>query len=217
MNILIADDHPVVALGVQALLQDLPGAKIVACVQNSTELIGTLENHPVDIVITDYAMPGGAYGDGIEMLARIRRRYPSVKLIVLTVLSNAAVLSKIARSGVDGLLNKGSELNEIPLALERVCRGLTYFGKTVSNALAEQMLRPEIDKIRTLSPRELEVIRLFLTGTSVQNIALALRRSPKTVSNQKRAAMSKLGCNNDVELFNYHSLIGVSVDLAAHD
>jgi two-component system capsular synthesis response regulator RcsB len=217
MNILIADDHPVVALGVQALLQDLPGVKIVACVQNSTELIGALENRPVDVVITDYAMPGGAYGDGIEMLARIRRRYPSVKLIVLTVLSNAAVLSKVARSGVDGLLNKGSELNEIPLALERVCRGLTYFGKTVSNALAEQMLRPEIDKIRTLSPRELEVIRLFLTGTSVQNIALALRRSPKTVSNQKRAAMSKLGCNTDVELFNYHSLIGVSVDLAAHD
>ena len=103
-------------------------------------------------------------------------------------------------------------MKEIPLALERVCRGLTYFGKTVSRALSEQMMRPEFDKIRTLSPRELEVIRLFLTGTSVQNIAAALRRSPKTVSNQKRAAMSKLGCNTDVDLFNYHSLIGVTVE-----
>ena len=95
MNILIADDHPVVALGVKALLHDIPYVNIVACAQNSTELIAALQNYPVDVVITDYAMPGGAYGDGIEMLARIRRRYPSVKLIVLTVLNNAAVLSKL--------------------------------------------------------------------------------------------------------------------------
>jgi two-component system capsular synthesis response regulator RcsB len=214
---LIADDHPVVTLGVQALLDDLAGTEIVACVQNSTELMAALQRGPVDVVITDYAMPGGAYGDGIEMLGRIRRHYPGVKLIVLTVLNNAAILSKIAHSGVDGLLNKGSELKEIPLALERVCRGLKYFGKTVSQALSEQMMRPEFDKVRSLSPKEIEVIRLFLEGVSVQNIALALRRSPKTISNQKRAAMSKLGCNTDVELFNYHSLVGVGGSAASRD
>ncbi|TAL53597.1 response regulator transcription factor [Pandoraea sp.] len=210
IRLLIADDHPVVALGVQATLKSLVNAQVVGVAQNSTELFKILESDVIDIVITDYAMPGGAYGDGIEMLTRLKQRYPQVKLIVLTVLTNTALLGNIGRLGVHGLLNKASEINEIPLAIDRVSKGFKYFGKAVSAALQEHMIRPDADRVRSLSKREMEVLRMYLGGMPVKDIANHLRRSGKTVSNQKRIAMTKLGCSSDAELFQYYALLGLT-------
>jgi two-component system capsular synthesis response regulator RcsB len=209
-KLLIADDHPVVLLGIKAILQDVPSVTVVGEADNSSSLFSQLEREPVDVVLTDYAMPGGVFGDGMVMLERLRLRFPEVKLIVLTVLSNPALLSKIMQLQVHGVLSKSSDLTEIPLALQRVAAGFTYFSRALQDGLEAQNNAPGIDKITLLSKRELEVLRMFLGGMSVQAIALHLRRSSKTVSNQKRMAMLKLACANDAELFLWHSQAGLT-------
>ena len=210
LNLLIADDHPVVLLGIKAILQDVPGMRLVGAADSSTALFATLECEPVDMVLTDYAMPGGAFGDGMVMLERVRARFPKVKLIVLTVLTNPALLSKIVQLQVDGLLNKSGDLKEIPLALQRVAAGFKYFSRSLAAVLAAQSSAPDVDKIALLSKKELEVLRMFLGGMSVQAIALHLRRSSKTISNQKRMGMLKLACANNAELFLWHSQVGLT-------
>lgn len=209
-KLLIADDHPVVLLGIKSILQTLPNMTLVGTAENSTDLFTMLEREAVDVVLTDYAMPGGDFGDGMVMLERLRARFPDVRIIVLTVLTNPALLSKIMQLQVHGLLGKGSDFNEIPLALQRVADGMTYFSRDLQAGMAAQNSGPGIDKITLLSKRELEVLRMFLGGMSVQAIAGHLRRSSKTVSNQKRMAMLKLACANDAELFLWHSQAGLT-------
>lgn len=210
VNLVLADDHPVVLLGVRSLLQGLSNVNLVGTAANSTELFAILNSQQVDMVLTDYAMPGGAFGDGMEMLDRLKKRFPKVTLIVLTVLTNPALLSKIVQLGVHGLLNKSSDLNEIPLAIKRVGDGYKYLSRSLTASLAEQSTRPEVDKIALLSKKELEVLRMFLGGMSIQAIADHFRRSSKTISNQKRMGMQKLACANDAELFQLNSQVGLT-------
>lgn len=153
VKLVLADDHPVVLLGVQSLLQGLSNVNLVGTAANSTELFAILNSQQVDMVLTDYAMPGGAFGDGMEMLSRLKSRFPKVTLIVLTVLTNPALLSKIVQLGVHGLLNKSSDLNEIPLAIKRVGNGYKYLSRSLTASLAEQSTRPEVDKIALLSKK----------------------------------------------------------------
>lgn len=210
LNLIIADDHPVVLLGIRSILANMPNVTLIGAAESSTDMFAMLDREAVDMVLTDYAMPGGAFGDGMEMLERLRTRFPDVKLIVLTVLTNPALLSKVAQMQVHGLLNKGSDLDEIPLAIQRVAGGFKYVSRSLIETLEGQSSRPDVDKIALLSKKELEVLRMFLGGMSVQAIADHLRRSSKTISNQKRMGMLKLACANDAELFLLNSQVGLT-------
>ncbi len=204
-RIILADDHPVVRSGVKMALNDFD---VVAEAGDSTGLFAALETHRADVVITDYAMPGGKYQDGAVMLERLHRLYPDVKIIVLTLLKNPAILAKIAASPVDGILNKEGETKEISSAIVRVMNGMRYHGASVKLALesADLHFRPEA---LPLSTREIEVLRLFLAGKGMTQIAEEMRRSIKTVSNQKQSALRKLGCANDAELFQLKAVDGL--------
>ena len=205
-RVILADDHPVVRNGVKLALADFD---IVAECADSTELFAALARHRVDAVVTDYAMPGGVYQDGAVMLERLHRLYPEIKIIVLTLLKNPAILAKIANSPVYGILNKEGDTNEIKIAILRAMAGLRYHGASVQLALdcADLSYRKEAV---TLSTRELEVLRLFVGGQGMTQIAESTRRSIKTVSNQKQSALRKLGCANDAELFQLKAVDGLS-------
>lgn len=208
-NILLADDHPIVRWGLKSYLERHLELNVVAQASDSTELFDALAQQPVDVVITDYAMPGGKYQDGVVMLARLRRYYPYLKVIVLTLLKNPAILARIADSPVDAILNKEGEVSEILTAVSRVNAGFRYFGSSVTAALEKMDLplgdRPSVP----LSIRELEVLRMFLSGMAMSQIAESTCRSIKTISNQKQNAMVKLGCSNDAELFQLRALVGL--------
>ncbi|WP_256974422.1 response regulator [Delftia sp. K82] len=79
LRILIADDHPAVLAGIESVLEDKHEIEIVGRAKNSTEIISFLKKNECDVLVTDYSMPGGTYGDGLVMLNVIRKRFPSVK------------------------------------------------------------------------------------------------------------------------------------------
>lgn len=210
LRIALSDDHPVVRAGVRAVLERarLESAtggserwQVVAEATNPDELIDLLACTELDLLITDFSMPGDSRaGDGLILLGQIRRRYPELPVIVLTMISNLPVLRAIVETGVRGLLDKAAAASELAQAVQEVMQGRPYLGEALRAAL--ENIGDERDEV-SLSPRETEVLRLFVAGHSVSEIAAKLHRSKQTISRQKTDAMAKLGLKNDLDIYEY--------------
>ncbi|MFJ5383354.1 response regulator [Cupriavidus sp. CER94] len=213
LRILLADDHPVITAAIRARLQTQTGWEVCGEVISATDLLQQADNLRPDVVVTDYHMPGPAELDGVRLITALRRRYPAMSVVVLTMITNPLVLRTILDVRVQGLLLKDSQLSEIVTAIARAQRGFTYIGKSALRALAPTEVRPMMpigrEGMQRLSARETEVLRLYLTGRSVTEIAATLCRSVKTISRQKNCAMHKLGVTNDRELFECAALQGM--------
>lgn len=206
LRILVADDHPAIFMAIRGLLQKQLGWEICAEAATGGAMLHAVPACRPDVVVTDYHMPGDRTRDGIHMIESLRRHYPAVKVVVLTMITNPLILRAILRVPVHGLCLKSAPLNELVSAISHVQRGLTYVGPAVTQILEENggqnPYRSDRDSTQ-LSVREAEVLRHYLSGKSVTQIAGVLNRSVKTISRQKNCAMQKLGANNDRELFDY--------------
>ncbi|CAG2152553.1 Transcriptional regulatory protein RcsB [Cupriavidus yeoncheonensis] len=213
LRILLADDHPVVGAAVRDQLQTQPGWVVCGMVTSATELLSSVEALRPDIVITDYHMPGPRDPDGIRLISTLRRHHPSVSVIVLTMITNPMILRSILKARVHGLVLKDAPLSELITVVARIQRGFHYIGKSALDILAQtnldSPLEPGQQVAQRLSVRETEVIRLYLSGRSVSEIAAILCRSVKTISRQKNCAMQKLGASNDRELFECAARQGI--------
>ena len=203
IRVIIADDHPIIVAGVRMLLENRTDIEIVAEADSPDKLLSALHGAPCDLLITDFSMPGGEAADGLGLLQRIRRDYPTLPIIVLTMVTNAGVHGTIVASGVRGLVDKGSGMAEISLAIQAVSQGRDYISASFRQGLLQSEFDAEAGAPARLSPRELEVFRLFSTGLTVTDIADRLSRSVKTVSRQKADAMAKLGLKNDLDIYVY--------------
>lgn len=210
IRVMIADDHPLILLGTALSLADDKQFVVTGKARNSTELIALLSSLPCDVLVCDLAMPGGAYGDGLPMIGYIHRHYPHVHLIVQTMLDNPGILKGLQQSGVRGVLNKGDDMALIASAVLSVMHGNTFMGPSIRRAFESVGLKEqEGAQSMTLSKRESEVLRLYVSGDTVKEIAENLKRSVKTISTQKMCAMQKLGVNRDADLFKYAQMSGL--------
>lgn len=211
LRIILADDHPVVRIGARALIESSGVGEVVAEANGTDQLMQALEVQPCDVLVTDFAMPGGQQPDGFAMLGLIRRRHPNLPILMLSMANNLGILRMVASAGVLGLIDKASSLDELPLALQTVHRGQPY----VSRGLKERIAELGSEAVsggsgKPPSPREMEVLRLLASGLSVTQIAAQLNRSVTTISRQKGDAMRKLGIGNDAELFEFLRNEGLS-------
>jgi len=207
LKVILADDHPIVLLGVRMSLEHEPGIEVCGEAGDSTELVELMDKVQPDILISDFYMPGGAHGDGLTLVSFVKRRYPDVKLIILTMMTNPSILENILAAGTDGILLKSGRQDDVVDAIRRVAFGERYIGTEVKKLLHEFRLdhmnsRGEYDQ-KALSKKESEVLRLFVAGHTVSEIAVILSRSVKTISHQKISAQQKLGISNDKELYEY--------------
>jgi two-component system capsular synthesis response regulator RcsB len=216
IKVIIADDHPVILFGAAQALLKFPEVEVVGQARQSTELIQLLQKSPCDVVVSDLAMPGGQYGDGMPLLGYIGRQFPTVRIVVLTMLENPALLKRLREVGVTAVINKSDDLSHIGLAVVHVMRGQEYIGPSVRLALDSMGLSASgQQRGLVLSKRELEVVRLFVSGMTITEIAEQLKRSIKTISTQKNTAMRKLGIERDSELFQYAQSNGL-LNLSAY-
>jgi len=216
IKVIIADDHPVILFGAAQALLKFPEIEVIGQARQSTELIQLLQKSPCDVVVSDLAMPGGQYGDGMPLLGYIGRQFPAVRIVVLTMLENPALLKRLREVGVTAVINKSDDLSHIGLAIVHVMRGQEYIGPSVKVALDSMGLSASgQQRDVVLSKRELEVVRLFVSGMTITEIAAQLKRSIKTISTQKNTAMRKLGIERDSELFQYAQSNGL-LNLSAY-
>ncbi|SAL58253.1 response regulator [Caballeronia humi] len=216
IRVIIADDHPVILFGAAQALLRFPEVEVVGQARQSTELIPLLQKTPCDVLVSDLAMPGGQFGDGMPLLGYIGRQFSNVRIVVLTMLENPALLKRLREVGVNAVISKADDLSHIGLAVVQVMRGKEYIGPSVQKALDSMGLSASgAQRDVVLSKRELEVVRLFVSGMTITEIAAQLRRSIKTISTQKNTAMRKLGIERDSELFQYAQSNGL-LNLSAY-
>nr|WP_232443611.1 LuxR C-terminal-related transcriptional regulator [Burkholderia ubonensis] len=201
-RVIIADNHPVTLAGVSHILSDAKTVSVVGACRTSTELLAALGDRSCDIVISGYVMQGGRFGDGIALFSYIRRRYPHIRLVALTMVKNPLIIHKLVAQGISAIVSKSDGVSHIVDALHAGLRKGAYLSPTIE-AIVRERREMRIDVDVALSTRETEVVRLFASGLSGNEIADRLKRSKQTISAQKASAMRKLGIGNDVDLFQY--------------
>lgn len=213
---MLADDHPFVLLGIRATLIAHGGFTVVGEATSPSSLVQLMENAPCDVLVTDLTMPGasGDADDGLRLIRRIRSGWPEVRIVVLTSLTNAAILRSIMSDGVIGMLNKSESMDELAAAIRAAGTGRSYVSRSILQTLAEASGEPfGMSPMRHLSPRQSEVIGMFVRGKSISEIARDLGRDVRTVSRQKRDAMAKLGVSNDPGLFAFVRAYGLAQEV----
>lgn len=205
LNILIADDHPIFRIGLRVVIEQNADLHVVGEASSPEELAHLLASQPCDLLVTDFMMPADQQNDGLRLIERLRRGYPALPVVVVTMLNHAGLFRSILDLGVAGLLSKASLAGELPAAIREATNGGCYVARSVREALLEARdgSLGALASSEPLSPRELEVLRLLATGATVGEIAAHLNRSKQTVSAQKVSAMRKLGLTNDAALFIY--------------
>lgn len=212
IRIAIADDHPVLLAGMDNLLQSEPSLAVAGLVRDSTALVELASSTSVDVVVTDFSMPHGRYGDGIAMLRFLQRRFPKIQLVVLTGMESPLVLGNIRAAGVRCIVSKTDPLQHLLPAVHAAHAGGGYLSPEVERLLGELPAQAD-GGTASLSRRESEVLRMYAEGLSVIEIAARIGRSRKTISTQKIAAMRKLGLQTDADIFQYaiaHGLVNAS-------
>ncbi|MFC6301116.1 response regulator [Pseudomonas sp. CCM 7893] len=204
LNVVIADDHPIVLVGVRELIERDERFNVVGEAVCSNELVRLLETTAVDLVITDFNMPGDSpYGDGLKLVEYLTRHFPKVRVLVLTMISNPMILTRLQELGVLAVIQKNQLHNEIQAALKAIARGnpVHHNGPQPTSVMHDGADLDE--RFTRLSPKEHEILRLFVSGQSVNEIARGLNRSAKTISTQKMSAMRKLEVSSDQDLLAY--------------
>jgi two-component system capsular synthesis response regulator RcsB len=204
LKVIIADDHPIVLLGVRELIERDPRFCVVGDAVCSKGLIELLEQQTVDIVITDYNMPADSpYGDGLKLVDYLKRHYPHVQILILTMISNQLILTRLQELGVVGVIQKNQLHTEIELALNAIARQGIYRNLEPAKTSVIESNTAMDERMASLSPKEFEILRLFVSGKSVSDIARSQNRSAKTISAQKISAMRKLEVSSDQDLLTY--------------
>lgn len=202
ITVVIADDHPIVAMAVQEIIERDERFAVVGIANSPTELKRLHQILAPDVVIADYSMPGDeTYGDGLQMIDYLCRHFGETRILVFTMLSNAMIVGSLYDLGVWGVILKRGDFKEIAVALDAVSQHRKYppplLAVPSATAVNDNQAQARIDR---LTVREYEVLRHFVSGLSGREIAAVLNRSTKTVSAQKVSAMRKLGVENDQAL-----------------
>lgn len=214
IQLVIADDHPGVVAAVRHLVLAAGGFEVVGEASNADELLALLGRVRCDLAIVDYAMPGSRFGDGMVMLDFLTRRHPDLPVMVLTMLETRALMSNILRAGIKVIVSKADEPQHILEGIQAALNDRIYLSPQLDAKLIRRAPAAEPspdDPIALLGKRELEVLRIYVTGRTVTEIAVQMNRSVKTISAQKQRAMQKLGLHTEAALFDFavrHGLLG---------
>jgi DNA-binding NarL/FixJ family response regulator len=208
MHILIADDHAVVRRGLREILADsLPEATFSEA-GNADEALGSLARRPTNIVVLDINMPGRS---GLDVLRDVRRMYPRLPVIVLSVQPEDQYAMRCLRAGAAAYINKDSAPEELAIAARKVLAGGRYVGASLAEKLVSRFDETaEKPKHELLSDRELEVMLMVASGVSLTEIGNRLHVSAKTVSSYRARVLDKMQMTSNAEVTRYavkHGLV----------
>jgi two-component system, NarL family, response regulator NreC len=205
LRILIAEDHALVRAGLHALLSQDPEFEIVGEAENGRDAVRAVGELKPHIVLMDLAMPGM---NGMEAILDIKRRYPAVRVLVLTLHKTEEFVLASLRAGADGYILKEATPRELRLAVHTVASGKTYLsqdimGKVVNEDSSRGSSSPTNGVWDTLTQREREVLKLVAEGKSNKDMAEFLFLSTKTIEKHRAKLMAKLGMRNAAALTAY--------------
>ncbi len=198
IKVLIADNHPIIQMGVTKVLEDAKGFDVVGAVGTTSELFEKLKNSTPDVVMLEMDIPEI---NGIATLRKIKKEYPEVKVLMYSGQSEDVYALSTIRAGAFGYLSKASDIDYILSAVKKVSEGNMF----ITNELAQRLAFDEGTQkprrfFRKLSTREVEVLKLLASGKRNKDVAIGLNLNEKTVSTYKARLMKKLNVDNMVDL-----------------
>jgi len=205
LRIVLAEDHTILREGLRALLSADPAFEIIGEAPDGREAVRCVEKLEPDLLLMDLSMPRMS---GMDAIREIKKRYPEIKIIALTVHKTEEYLLTTLQAGADGYVLKDATHEELVLAIKNVMGGKSYLSPGVSEKVIEGYLEGKesnrsLSSWETLSQREREVLKLIAEGYKNKEIAEDLCISLKTVEKHRANLMKKLDLHNAAALTVY--------------
>lgn len=200
-RIVLADDHTIVRHGVKKMIEEMADLTVIGEASDGLELLSLLKILDTDLVILDISMPNLR---GIEATCELKKVFPNVKVLILTMYRDEELLHHAISSGADGYVLKEDSDKELYIAIENVRQGKLYISPRLSGGLTVEtrqgIFEPPLER---LTKREMEVLRLIAEWKSSKEIANLLFISVRTVQNHRARIMSKLDMKKTADLVKY--------------
>jgi two-component system response regulator NreC len=205
IRVLVADDHTIVREGVRILLEAQPDIEVVSEAADGQEALARVRELQPDIVLIDIAMPKL---NGMEATRAIKRDFPNVQIIVLTMYESDEYFFQVLNAGASGYILKKAASGDLLTAIRAVYAGEVFLYPSVARRLVSDYIsrvKSGEEKISYdgLTPREREVLKLIAEGYTNQAIADKLVISPSTVQTHRTRVMQRLNLHNRAELIQY--------------
>jgi DNA-binding NarL/FixJ family response regulator len=208
INVIIADDHPLMRDGVKKAFEDEADIALVNEAENGNQLLAILEKEQPDLLIMDLDMPGKS---GINLLKDIKQQYPQISVLVLSVHSAGRYAVRAVKAGAMGYLNKKHVSSELVDAVRKIVyQNIRYLPPEVGEQLARSVDKSNSPLHKTLSDREFEVLCKIAKGMNVKSIAKELSLSANSIYTYRNRIKEKMGLQSNVEISHYameHHLI----------
>jgi len=198
-DIVLVDDHKLVRDGVKGILERGSEFRVVGEAENGADAVQMCRKSQPDIVLMDIGLPGM---NGIEATTELLRHCPGIKVLILSMFDDENSVVSAIRSGARAFVLKKASSSELLDALRTVARGGSYLSSQVSDRLLSRIQRGDLETrdrstpLESLSPRELQVLRLVAEGKTSKDIAVLLDLGLQTVRSYRKTMMKKLGVNN---------------------
>lgn len=201
IRILIADDHAIVREGLRKIVAADEQLTVVGEAQNGAELLNLVRGQSVDVVVLDLSMPGR---NGLETLKDLKRDYPSLPVIILSMHPEDQYAVRAFRAGAAGYMNKESAPEELVKAIRKAFHGGKYISAEVAELLAEYVETKIVgEPHKSLSDREFEVFKMLASGKTVGQIGDDMHLSVKTISTYRARILEKMQMTTNAELTRY--------------
>jgi two-component system, NarL family, response regulator NreC len=197
-NVVLADDHAMFREGIRKIIERIKGVQVSGEVNDGLELLDFLKQSSPDLVILDISMPNLR---GLEAIREIKKHYPQVKVLILTMYRKKEFIRQAIMDGADGFLLKEDPGGVLIKAVQALQKGEKYLSSLLTDTLIS--LTQVEDKSDLLTMREREVLTLLAEGKRLQEIAEALFISVHTVRRHKANIMEKLNFKSMADLVKY--------------
>jgi DNA-binding NarL/FixJ family response regulator len=208
IKVFIVDDHEIVRKGLIQIMAEVPDIEVKGEAGDANEALAQIRAGCCDVAVIDLTMPGKS---GLELLQELKREYPRLPVLVLSMHSEDEYAVRVIKAGAAGFLTKRSAPKELIGAVRKVYQGGRYISTPVAEALASSIQTGgEGAPHEKLSDREFQVMRMIAAGRSLREIADELSLSEKTVGTYRTRIMEKMNMKKNVELVRYVLLNNLS-------
>lgn len=202
IRIAIADDYKIFREGLKVGLSSDENLEVIMEADNGEDLLTALETTSPDVIIMDLKMP---IMDGMEATKAVRKKYPSIKVLVVTMYDDDKFIIHLMENGANGYLLKNTEPDEIRKSIYAVHENGYYFNDVVNKALLKKLvlknnLKPSFNQNVELTERELEVLKLICEEKTAAEIAKQIFLSPRSVEGIRQRLIEKIGVRNTAGL-----------------
>ncbi|MFN3556013.1 MAG: response regulator [Bacteroidales bacterium] len=203
IQVIIVDDHKLVTDCISLFLKGARNIEVVGVSHSGKEALAMLKKVTPEVILLDISMPEMS---GIQLTETIKKKFPEIKILILSMHSDYNNISDAIDAGADGYVPKDVSSEELVEAIETVSKGKNYFHSTISEEIVKNYATKRQNSnniLPQLTKRELEVLQLFAEGYNNSEIAEKLFLSVRTIESHKNHILQKTNMKNSVELIKF--------------